>query len=99
MARGITFLATSVVLIQMTDTLHPPAGATAWLASRNPQVIDLSWYYLPVVLLSSTVVLIVALIINNIQRQYPLYWFQAYANVDPIVVRRENSAGDSEKGI
>jgi CBS-domain-containing membrane protein len=78
--------------MQMTDTMHPPAGATAWLASRNPQVMDMSWYYLPIVILSSTVVLIVALIVNNIQRQYPLYWFQDYVN-------RENSPGDLEKGI
>jgi hypothetical protein len=35
----------------------------------------MGWYYLPVVLLSSTLALTVALITNNIQRRYPVFWF------------------------
>jgi hypothetical protein len=34
----------------------------------------LRWYFLPVLLLSSTVVLVTAMMGNNIQRQYPKFW-------------------------
>lgn len=34
----------------------------------------LRWYFLPVLLLSSTVVLVTAVMGNNIQRQYPKFW-------------------------
>ena len=32
-------------------------------------------YYLPIILLSSSLVLVVALIVNNVQRRYPQFWF------------------------
>jgi len=35
----------------------------------------MGWYYLPVILLSSSLALGVALLLNNIQRRYPLWWF------------------------
>ncbi|KDQ64395.1 hypothetical protein JAAARDRAFT_145037 [Jaapia argillacea MUCL 33604] len=66
----------AIVLMQMTGTTHPPAGATALLAAVNQPVYDIGWYYLPVVLLSSTLMLVVALITNNVQRRYPVFWFQ-----------------------
>ena len=50
-------------------------GATALLASVNPAVKDLGWYYLLVVLLSSSLALSVALLFNNIRRRYPVFWF------------------------
>ncbi|KAF8558933.1 HPP-domain-containing protein [Imleria badia] len=69
----------AIVAMQLTKTVHPPAGATALLAIIDQQFIDLSWYLLPVVLLSSTLALIVALLVNNIQRRYPVFWFTADA--------------------
>ena len=70
-------LSTSVAIVamQMTGTTHPPAGATALLPALDDAVWHLSWYYLPVVLLSSTLVLVSALIVNNMQRRYPMFWF------------------------
>lgn len=65
--------------MQLTKTVHPPAGATALLAAVNQQVIDLSWYLIPVILLSVTLALIVALFVNNIQRRYPVFWFTVRA--------------------
>lgn len=41
----------------------------------NPAVKDLGWYYLPVVLLSASLLLSSALLFNNIRRRYPLFWF------------------------
>ncbi|KAK7050826.1 hypothetical protein VNI00_004937 [Paramarasmius palmivorus] len=73
---GSLACATSIVIMQITATTHPPAGATALLAATNTEIRDMGWYYLPVVLLSSVLALAVALLINNIQRRYPVFWFQ-----------------------
>ena len=59
----------------VTKTVYPPAGATALLAAIDPQVEHLGWYLLPLVLLSTALTLITSLVINNIQRQYPTYWW------------------------
>ncbi|KAF9226519.1 HPP-domain-containing protein [Gyrodon lividus] len=88
---GSLSVSVSVVAMQVTKTTHPPAGATALLAAINQEVIDISWYLLPVVLLSSTVVLAVALVVNNIQRRYPIFWF---APVVPPSARPSPSSGD-----
>ncbi|KAF2868595.1 HPP family-domain-containing protein, partial [Massariosphaeria phaeospora] len=72
-------LATAIALVVMhvTKTTHPPAGATALLPCVDPVIWRLKWYFLPVVLLSSVLVLASALLVNNIQRQYPKFWIAA----------------------
>ncbi|KAK1227157.1 hypothetical protein PQX77_009791 [Marasmius sp. AFHP31] len=50
-------------------------GATAFLASTSPEIRKIGWYYIPVILLTSSVALMIALLTNNIQRKYPVYWF------------------------
>ncbi|KAJ7270521.1 HPP family-domain-containing protein [Mycena rebaudengoi] len=65
----------AIVLMQISGTTHPPAGATALLAAVSPEVSALGWYYLPVVLLSSSIVLVSALLVNNIRRRYPMFWW------------------------
>jgi CBS-domain-containing membrane protein len=67
--------AIAVVVMQVTQTTHPPAGATALLPAIDDAIWDLSWYFLAVVLLSSIMILAVALAVNNVQRRYPVYWF------------------------
>ncbi|KXN91382.1 hypothetical protein AN958_00905 [Leucoagaricus sp. SymC.cos] len=67
--------ATSIVVMQVTQTTHPPAGATALLPATNKEIRDIGWYYLPVVLLTSALACAVALITSNIQRRYPVFWF------------------------
>ncbi len=37
----------------------------------------MGWVLLPIVLISSLLLMSVALIINNIETQYPLYWIKA----------------------
>ncbi|KAF8056532.1 HPP family-domain-containing protein [Lyophyllum atratum] len=73
---GSLSCAVSIVLMQITGTIHPPAGATALLAAVNTEVREMGWYYLPVILLTSTLALAVALLLNNIQRRYPVVWFK-----------------------
>ena len=61
------------------------AGATAILAAVSPEVRAMGWYYLPVILLSSALALAVALIINNIRRRYPVYWFRPHPSAASII--------------
>lgn len=86
-------------LMTVTKTVYPPAGATALLAAVDPEVVHLGWYLLPLVCLSAVVTLVVSLLINNIQRQYPTYWWtpadlskeEATADVEKTSIRRSSS--------
>lgn len=59
----------------LTNTIYPPAGATALVAATSPEVTDLGWYLVPLVLLGSVASLLVACVVNNVQRQFPVYWW------------------------
>jgi hypothetical protein len=61
--------------MSLTNTVHPPGGATAVLAATNMDVIRMGWRFIPVVLLGSSLLVTVALIFNNILRQYPVFWW------------------------
>jgi len=58
-----------------TKTVHPPAGATALLAATSPEITRLGWHLVPLIMLGSGLLLGVACVINNIQRQFPMYWW------------------------
>ncbi|KAJ5089193.1 hypothetical protein N7532_007877 [Penicillium argentinense] len=66
--------AIAIVVMQLTGTTHPPAGATALLPATDDAVWNLSWYLLPVVLLSSSLLMVCALLFNNMHRRYPVFW-------------------------
>lgn len=72
---GALAVATASAFMGLTKTTHPPAGATALLAATTPQITDLGWFLVPLILLGSVVMLLVACLLNNIQRQFPLYWW------------------------
>ena len=65
----------SIVLMQVTKTLHPPGGATALIAvTGSSELKSLGyWYVLSPVLSGTVILLVVALLFNNIahSRQYP----------------------------
>ncbi|PWJ59207.1 HPP family protein [Dyadobacter jejuensis] len=65
----------SIVAMQMTKTLHPPGGATALIANiGSPQITSLGYMYvLSPVLTGVTILLLVAILINNraAHRNYP----------------------------
>ncbi len=68
-------VAISIVVMQITKTLHPPGGATALIAIIGSEKIKtLGYFYiLSPVLTGSIILFIVALIFNNItkHRKYP----------------------------
>ncbi|KAF2755849.1 HPP-domain-containing protein [Pseudovirgaria hyperparasitica] len=66
-------LASSVMTF--TNTAHPPGGATALLAAIDPDVEAMGWTLLPYVLIGTSVMLGIALLVNNIQRTFPVFWW------------------------
>ncbi len=68
-------VASSIVVMQITKTLHPPGGATALIAvSGSAQIKALGYYFVLFPVLSGVLILfIVALLFNNItsNRKYP----------------------------
>ena len=59
----------------LTNTVHPPAGATALLIAVDSRAIALGWFVFPVVLLGIALMLTTALVLNNIDRQFPRHWW------------------------
>lgn len=74
-------LAVSLAIAAMhwTVTLHPPGGATALIAVIGSEKIHALgfWYAVVPVLAGACLMLIVALLVNNLaaNRRYPLWWF------------------------
>ncbi|KAG5368253.1 Transmembrane protein [Yarrowia sp. C11] len=62
------------VVMSLTKTIHPPAGAAALLASITPDFRHLGWKYIVVQVISMSLMLAVACLLNNIQMRYPMYW-------------------------
>ncbi|MCX5717942.1 MAG: HPP family protein [Nitrospirae bacterium] len=69
----------AIVAMLLTATLHPPGGATALIAVIGGEKIhNLGFLYALVPAgAGATVLLIIALIVNNLSRnrKYPEYWF------------------------
>lgn len=65
----------SIVAMQCTKTMHPPGGATALIANMGtPKVIGLGYFYILYPVLTGVVILLlIALVANNIpkDRTYP----------------------------
>lgn len=99
---GALACAIATALMALTKTVHPPAGATALLAVVTNDAVALGWLLLPVMLLGSVLMLIVALIINNIQRQFPQYWWSP-EDLSPTSKRgkvtEDPQAADVEKNL
>jgi CBS domain-containing membrane protein len=74
----------SIVVMQVTKTLHPPGGATALIAVIGSEKIKALgyWYVLSPVFSGVMILLIVALFFNNItnHRSYPRnkHWYKVW---------------------
>ncbi len=71
----------SIVAMHFTRTMHPPGGATAMIAAIGGDAIHQLgyWYLLAPVGVGVLVMLLVALLSNNLsanpKRHYPIYWW------------------------
>ncbi|KAI0105194.1 HPP family-domain-containing protein [Hypoxylon sp. NC0597] len=72
---GSLSCACAVAIMALTGTVHPPAGATALLAVVDESVARLGWFLLPIITLGCVLMQCVALLLNNIQRRFPIYWW------------------------
>ena len=76
-AAGLA-VALAIVAMMLTDTIHPPGGATALIAVIGGDTVhELGFLYAVIPTgLGALLLLLVALIVNNIPktRRYPLYW-------------------------
>lgn len=68
----------SIAIMHLTKTLHPPGGATALIAVIGGESVhSLGYLYVVIpVALGAVVMLLVALVVNNIPatRKYPEFW-------------------------
>lgn len=78
----------------ITKTIHPPAGATALLASTSPEIEKIGWMLVPLIILGSVLMLGVACVVNNIQRTFPVYW---WTPVDLNRPKKEDVEGQTKK--
>ena len=74
----------SIVVMQITKTLHPPGGATALIAIIGSDKVQAMgyWYVISPIFSGVMILLIVALIFNNMtpNRSYPRnkHWFKVW---------------------
>jgi CBS-domain-containing membrane protein len=75
---GSIAVATAIAFMHATKTLHPPGGATALIAVIGSEKIHNLGYLYAIIPagLGAMIMLIVALIVNNIprSRRYPEFW-------------------------
>lgn len=75
---GPLVVATAIAAMHLTNTIHPPGGATALIAVLGgPKIQELGFsYVLTPVAVGAILLLIVALVVNNIpaSRSYPVFW-------------------------
>ena len=68
----------AIGLMHMTGTLHPPGGATAFIAvAGGESIYNLGyWYVLSPCLTGSVLMVLVGICVNNMQprQRYPLFW-------------------------
>lgn len=72
---GAIACATATAAMALTKTVHPPAGATALLAVVDRTAASLGWRLIGVVIVGSLVMMGTALLVNNIQNKFPMYWW------------------------
>lgn len=68
----------AIAFMHWSGTLHPPGGATAFLAAAGgPAIHALGyWYVLSPCALGSLAMIVIALLINNLpeEQRYPMFW-------------------------
>lgn len=92
---GALAVGVASAVMGMTKTVYPPAGATCLLAATSQQVSDLGWILVPVAMGASAIMVVTALLINNIQRQFPIWWWTELP-LTPPSKQQDEEKGDDE---
>lgn len=97
---GALACAAATSVMALTKTVHPPAGATALLAVVDNRLLGLGWFLVPVMILGCALMISVALIINNLERRFPVYWWtpEALHAKKPILHRAKEDDPESAPG-
>ncbi|KAJ8070278.1 hypothetical protein OCU04_000661 [Sclerotinia nivalis] len=90
---GALSVGVSSAVMGLTNTIHPPAGATALLAATSPEITEIGWYLIPLVVLGSVLLVATACVVNNIQRTFPIYWWTPHS----LSSRAEEDFGKSSE--
>lgn len=72
------------------------------LAVTNAQTAALGWFLFPVMVLGVVLMLAAAVVLNNIQRRYPLYWWTSRPLVEERVdveSRKESAPSHYEDSL
>ncbi|KAG0254542.1 hypothetical protein BG011_005664 [Mortierella polycephala] len=80
-------VALSLMCMQLTHTVHPPASASALIAvSGGQSIYDLGYLYvLCPIALGVALMMIVAMLVNNVVRKYPVHWWNPKARMITII--------------
>ncbi|KAK3820872.1 MAG: HPP family-domain-containing protein [Linnemannia elongata] len=80
-------VAISLFVMQLTHTVHPPASASALIAVSGGQAIyDLGyWYLLCPIALGVGLMMIVAMLVNNVVRTYPSHWYAPKSRIVQVL--------------
>ena len=84
-----------------TNTVHLPGGATAIIACTEASVIAMGWRFPAIMVFASLAMTGVALLFNNLFRQYPVCWWTAEEVGEKIphpFQKRQNEVKDEEMG-
>ena len=92
---GSLACATASTVMAITKTIHPPSGGTAVMAATSVEIRAMGWYYVPVVMLSSVLMIAVGLITNNIQRRYPMFWCTSALLKTKCKIEEEKAQNDT----
>lgn len=96
---GALSVGISSVLMSIFNCVHPPAGASALLPLIDEQIREMSWWYLPVQIISSALIITVGLITNNVLRRYPMHWWVPNKPVARPVAKPEPKPSQIEEKL
>lgn len=74
---GALAVSLSITAMQLTKSIHPPAGASALIAvvSQDEGIVDAGFWYIIIPILTGAVILIlVTLLVMNLKFRYPKFW-------------------------
>lgn len=94
---GALSVGTASAVMGITKTVHPPAGATALLAATSPEVLAIGWWLIVLVLLAGVLMLTSAMIVNNLYKRFPLYWWTP-VNLKQLNESKIQRVRDVERG-